>query len=358
VPKTFQLFLLLIAAALSAGGCWRSAAINGIGDDAGQDTASGITDPDTSPTAGYAWSFAAAPTDAALSGVFGFSSADVFAVGEGDTILRYDGAAWNAMAYPVGAPGSDLGAVWGTAPDDVYAVGTGGVILRFDGEAWAGVSSPTSENLRDVCGRGPGDAFAVGDNGTLLALDGASWSAIATGVSQNLVAVWCAAGTEAYAGGHLDDAYGSTAVLRYDGATIEAIDHPVGHFMYALAGDAPETVYLGGGYQGEDEAPHFGVYRAAGGGSFELVAEGAALLVDMLSLGGGELWAVGRMSGGTGAEAGAVYHLTGSALGEPAVFDGTGTLRAVWRDPLDAGGTVFAVGDGGAILMGTPSVQP
>jgi len=99
--------------------------------------------------------------DVTLFGVWGLRSDFIMAVGgninEPDTsgvIWRFDGTGWttvdvttiNAEGIPV------LFKVWGRSDDEVYAVGAGGVILRFDGEEWRQLPSPTSRSLFTVHG--------------------------------------------------------------------------------------------------------------------------------------------------------------------------------------------------------------
>ncbi len=62
----------------------------------------------------------------------------------------------------------DLFGVWGSGPSDVWAVGWGGTILRWDGRAWARVSSGATVDLLGVWGSGPSDVWAVGEGGTIL----------------------------------------------------------------------------------------------------------------------------------------------------------------------------------------------
>ena len=51
------------------------------------------------------------PSSPWLSGVWGSSASNVFAVGDNGTILRYDGNRWNASASGVT---TSLYAIWGT----------------------------------------------------------------------------------------------------------------------------------------------------------------------------------------------------------------------------------------------------
>jgi photosystem II stability/assembly factor-like uncharacterized protein len=62
----------------------------------------------------------------------------VWAVGDGGTILHYDGAAWRWRDS-----GTDgiLHGVWGTGPEDVVVVGHDGAVLRFRGYATAPIGA-------------------------------------------------------------------------------------------------------------------------------------------------------------------------------------------------------------------------
>ena len=72
----------------------------------------------------------ASPTGDSLRGVWGSGPADVFAVGEGGTVLHYDGQSWESMAFLTGAR---LYGVWGSGPADVFAVGEGGTVRAVMG---------------------------------------------------------------------------------------------------------------------------------------------------------------------------------------------------------------------------------
>jgi hypothetical protein len=54
-----------------------------------------------------------------LHGIWGSSASDVFAVGEGGTILHYDGNNRSNMNSGTSLP---LNAVWGNSASDVFAV--------------------------------------------------------------------------------------------------------------------------------------------------------------------------------------------------------------------------------------------
>ena len=354
MADVFKRILLCAIFGAVLAGCWRSAGLVADGGETDSDTQGGITDPDTGGPWVYEWTSMGSPADGDLSGVYGSSSSDVFAVGADGSLLRFDGEAWNGMQYPAATPVSDLAGAWGTSPWDVFAVGSDGVILHYDGDDWTHMDSGTGVNLHAVCGRSHDDVYAVGDGGALLAYDGATWSPIATGTDRNLFAAWCAPGTAVWAAGHANDAFASSVLLRYDGVVTE-IDHPVADFMYALGGTGADTVFIGGAYDALGDDLHTEIYRSAGEAAFEPVCSDASLLLDLFAVGGGDLWAVGQAASGPSAGFASITRAVDGQLCESILFDETDMLRGVWRDPADPMGIVFAVGDGGTIFHGVPT---
>lgn len=69
---------------------------------------------------------------------------------------------------------SDLRGTAGTSPDDVWVVGKGGLILRWNGRTLTPVASPSTADLYAVSALSPTDAVAVGD-GVLLQWNGGEW---------------------------------------------------------------------------------------------------------------------------------------------------------------------------------------
>ncbi len=121
-----------------------------------------------------------APTKGArINGIWGSGPSDVFLVGDGGMVLRFDGQAWKAMSSGVSVTLYD---VWGLGPTEVHAVGSAGTALRFNGKAWSAAASGTKAALRGVWGSGPSRVFAVGGDGKAsvgLRFDGKAWSAVA-----------------------------------------------------------------------------------------------------------------------------------------------------------------------------------
>src|SRR5262249_28258975 len=119
-------------------------------------------------------------------GIGGASSSDLWVVGFqfGDSrhnvILHWTSAGgWETQTSPV--PGPFLSDVWGTSPTDVWAVGNGGTILHYNGSSWGAVPSNSTSNLAAIWGSSPTDVWAVGYNtvamqGTVLHYDGVGWN--------------------------------------------------------------------------------------------------------------------------------------------------------------------------------------
>jgi hypothetical protein len=65
-------------------------------------------------------------------------------------------------------PQPSLFGICGSGGSDIWVVGEGGTIGRWNGHGWSEVSSGTTEALCGVWGSGPDDVWVVGVNGTIL----------------------------------------------------------------------------------------------------------------------------------------------------------------------------------------------
>ena len=151
---------------------------------------------------------------------------DVFAVGAADTILHYNGSTWEPME---GASTDVLFGMWGStsvAPDtgladDVYAVGFNGIILHYNGSTWESMQSPTTQLLNGVWGSAsvdPGtglanEVFAVGYAGTILHYNGSTWTEMVSPTTEHLNNVWGTSGADVF----VVSGYGT--ILHYDGTS-------------------------------------------------------------------------------------------------------------------------------------------
>ncbi len=126
-----------------------------------------------------------------LLDVWGSADDRFWAVGEGGTVLRWDGSAWAKVPTgPMGGVVQNLRAVWGSGDDDVWVVGTESTILHWDGKRFEDQSRGASYSLDDVWGRSPDEVYAVGSGGVALRYDGSGWNELATGTQSSLESVF------------------------------------------------------------------------------------------------------------------------------------------------------------------------
>ena len=78
---------------------------------------------------------------------------------------------WKAHAWPSGVTKTSLLDVWGVSSSDVWAVGNGGIILHYDGSTWKQQKSPVTEVLRSIYGTGATEVYAVGANNSIVSYD-------------------------------------------------------------------------------------------------------------------------------------------------------------------------------------------
>lgn len=107
---------------------------------------------------------------------------EVYACGAKREVYRRTGEnQWLDISAPRAQQSEALGfeAIDGLAHDDIYAVGWGGEIWRYDGRAWRSCESPTKVILSAVCCAGDGVVYAAGQGGVMLRGRGDAWEAIA-----------------------------------------------------------------------------------------------------------------------------------------------------------------------------------
>ncbi|HEY8145084.1 MAG TPA: hypothetical protein VIG06_20530 [Kofleriaceae bacterium] len=237
--------------------------------------------------------------------VYGFSSDDVYAVGERGLILHYDGSSWqraesgtDLTLYGVwGASGDDVWIVggdpitqgsavilrghgtsfsrvtdlpselapgalfkaYGYAADDVILVGSGGAVLRWNGTAWRREAVPTSEPLFSLWGRAADDLFAVGGwtAGTVLHFAGDGWTEVAHAAGSGLSGVFTSPGGPTFAVG--PDAY--VLEIMPDGMQVEPAMPDLAPLtaFHGVWGDSAGTTYAVGGDLFAADGPTSGV---------------------------------------------------------------------------------------------------
>jgi len=134
-------------------------------------------------------------------------------------VHHYDGHGWNVVLdwpYPLFL----LRDIWGSSDHDIFAAGDGGTILHYDGSTWSQMSSGTENDLRCLWGNSSTDVYAAGAEGAVLHYDGSTWTNLSTEPAWDLRGIWASSRSDIYCvGGDLNYGYGEGFILHYDGSS-------------------------------------------------------------------------------------------------------------------------------------------
>jgi len=271
------------------------------------------------------------PTGNILWSVWGVGGA-VWAVGNGDTILGYDGSAWSSV--PATMTGS-LNGVYGSAANRVWAVGDGGAIQHFNGDDWVAHVSPTDKDLHGVWCGADHVCWAVGDE-VVLRYQNDAWAVWPLTVSVlTLYDVWGTGPDDVWAVGY---AYGG-AILHWDGVDWEyrGGDAPSWARHRSVWASGPEDVWV------VNDSEWGGLLRWSGGDTFEPVDMGTtAYLGAVTGFGPEDIWVVGEN---------AVLHWDGAEWSETNDLGAT-YLFGLWGVSAE---DLWAVGNSGVMMHRTAS---
>jgi hypothetical protein len=179
-----------------------------------------------------------------LYAVWGTSESDAFAVGQGGTVLHYNGTTWTAQAS---GTSSDLHGVWSASATSVFAVGDGGAIIHFDGTNWSPMTSNTTASLLAVWGASASDIYAVGSAGTILHYDGTTWSVTTWPTTLDLSGVYGDGGTVVIVGATPSPPAGSLILRKVGGASwVDETVDLTGYHLNAVWGGGGTFVAVGG----------------------------------------------------------------------------------------------------------------
>ncbi len=279
------------------------------------------------------------------------------------------------------ASGTDvtLNAIWGTGPSQVWAVGDGGTILEYNGQDWIPVDPPpTTMSLRAVGGtQGGGQVYAVGDNGTILQRTSGVWNQVTSNTGVDLFAVLAVASDDVYAAGQNGtilhaDASGMWTLM--DSMSIEDLHalwkHSTGTTIYGV-GDGDTTlrkpaadwdefgVGTGIAHRGGWASNFDTGYYVGTGGSlrsyindtpWDYTAWNVDTTSDLLAIWGNEsnpneVFAVGE---------GGVARRYNGVDWENVDLATSGALRGIWGWRISEPSLTLVVGDGGDIWSYTP----
>jgi len=152
---------------------------------------------------GSEWEIVSDDLPTPLKGVWGYSDSDVYAVGRRagvsapGTIMHFDGLAWSLVVSSE-IPAIDFASVSGYPGGDVFVVGSGGEVLRYDGIGWSELEMGITFSPLDIYCVSSNDVVAVGYYGVICRYSGTSWTREESGAPGELNAVWANESGETY----------------------------------------------------------------------------------------------------------------------------------------------------------------
>lgn len=77
------------------------------------------------------WANETSTVNTTLRAMWATSDSNIYAVGDGGTIIRFDGTSWAKVPISPPPPAITLRAIWGSSVDNIYVVGDSGYVLHF-----------------------------------------------------------------------------------------------------------------------------------------------------------------------------------------------------------------------------------
>lgn len=175
-----------------------------------------------------------------LHGIHGTAKDAIWAVGEQNTILFYDGKTWSAQHDPLidTTEARRFNAVHADGQGNLYVLGNGGLLLRQLNKTWSVLGTPNTADLFDMWNSGTDTYVIVGDKGALfMSKNQYLFTAKTSGTSEALRSVWGSSANRIFAVGD------KGTVLYYDGTSWAPFSFP---FPDKPAADGDAETALGG----------------------------------------------------------------------------------------------------------------
>jgi hypothetical protein len=203
---------------------------------------------------GTAWSYQTPVRWRSMYDITGFSASNVWAVGDGGIIARYDGSSWTTLLYdgttvsatPLNsfarpAKKIRLRGIWGSSASNVVVVGDSGTVLVYNGSTWSTRSSGVTAALTDVWGSSSTNFYATTVDGRIIRFN-ATTATVVSGVQAPgaFHAIWGSGASDIYAVGD------GGIVYRFDGTNWTRIRLPTRAALYTVWGTASTNVYVAG----------------------------------------------------------------------------------------------------------------
>ena len=270
------------------------------------------------PVGTYCDETAPIPPTTLLFAVHALSTADVFAVGDGGTIVRRRNNAWGAMQS---GTSHNLRGVWAISSTNVWAVGEAGTVLHFDGTVWSPVTGVATTDLNGVWASGANDVWAVG-LGEVHHWNGSAWGT--TPLAGTLFAVTGTSPTDVWVSGE------SAKAKHFDGNTWTTVDPGVGVDVYTVKAISATNVWVAGLSSTKETANLAGTTWATH-------ATSGTIFQSLHAFAANDVWGVGGTK---------VGHWNGSAWTSATP---TGNTSSLWGIS-GAGNELFIVGSGATII--------
>jgi hypothetical protein len=266
-------------------------------------------------------------TNSAFFSVWGTASNNVYVVGDGTTIRRWNGTSWAAMNTSGLLSNQQLAAIRGRSANDIY-VALRSSVYHWDGSAWTDTGMMSALEIYPYIQDlwiGPTKLFAVGETGTVASYDGSAWQNENGGPTRTLQDVWTGGPQEAVAVGS------DGIILQYDGTTVTDASMPgVSNNLSGIAGSHDNLYVVGNG----GKVLHYD------GSAWSDISD-----TGVNTYGLTDVWASGSRAFAVGAY-GTIVHISGTTLATM-TSGTTEDLYGVWGSSTT---DVFAVGTGGTIL--------
>ncbi len=309
---------------------------------------------------GTAWTRMPCPAPVPIHAFWGTARSNLLAVGWMGLILRFDGEEWHQMRgcvvdaagkYPSVPENIPLFDICGLEDGQAWAVGDRGTILRFDGADWQAEVSGSKAHLRSVIVLGNGQIMASGGDGTVLLRDEeGTWQKQECSVASNFTAALAMGedGALLVGGRYFVDANGFRGdLVLWNGETFKKLFSDMEFSRFRAIGQTEEGVVTLG------DAGHI---HLIGEDRIDRVQSGTGHdLLGLVALPSGEALAVGDF--------GTILVADDQALTcfAPAVAAGeevsawsemaSGSDRQLWGMWCDrANGEVYACGEEGTVL--------
>lgn len=273
--------------------------------------------------AGITYATPASGVTTTLRDVWGTDTSNIWAVGDGGVILKWNGSVW---ATQTSGTTANLLRVWGADASNVWAVGSGGTIRKWDGSTWSAQTSGTTNILRSVHGSSASNVWAGGNSGTVLKWNGSAWTAQTFGLTNSVNAVWVVDASNVWAaasGGLIRFWNGTTWASQLTGTTV----------WNALWGTSSSNLWAvgSGGIAAQWNGTTWTAQQIKGGTSSLTSITGSDSLNMYISM----------------ATSQALNTAVGGTQWTPHLLPGTATYNGIWRAPS---GQVWAVGSAGTIV--------